>query len=184
MFSFGFLSTSMSSHQLDANKPKSLKCHHFCFKFDLHNYCPTCREAGKGDDPCVTQEGPCNVCSSLTEEQKFKLKSRKRYTRKPKLDSSKDKSDLLGDAESDDFFLGSHEELKSTGQQLYSSPPPQLFSFAKLENSSKHPQNYSSHTRYSISTKNRAKHRVTVKYSTSTTNGSLSGFHYADTPIC
>ena len=64
----------MSSHRLDANKPKSLKCHHFCFKFDLHNYCPTCREAGKGDDPCVTQEGPCKVCSSLTEEQNFKIK--------------------------------------------------------------------------------------------------------------
>ena len=63
----------MSSHQANTNKPISLKCHNFCLPFDLHNYCPSCREAGKGDDPCVTNERPCNNCSSSSEEQLLKL---------------------------------------------------------------------------------------------------------------
>ena len=40
----------------------------FCFSFDLHNYCPTCRESGKGDDPCVSFEAPCDICASFTDE--------------------------------------------------------------------------------------------------------------------
>ena len=46
----------MSAHQTNKDKPRSSKCRHFCFAFDTHNYCPTCRESGKGDDPCVTFE--------------------------------------------------------------------------------------------------------------------------------
>ena len=44
------------SHQASKEKPRSSKCCHFCLPFDSHNYCPTCREANKGDDPCVTLE--------------------------------------------------------------------------------------------------------------------------------
>ena len=74
----------MSSHQTSSNKPKSSKCRHFCFPFDTHNYCPSCREAGKGDDPCVTNKKPCNICSAFTEEQDIKIKHRRRYVRKQK----------------------------------------------------------------------------------------------------
>ena len=34
-------------------KPLALQCRHFCNGFDLHNFCPDCRGAGKQDEPCV-----------------------------------------------------------------------------------------------------------------------------------
>ena len=69
----------MSLHQTNKDKPRAQKCRHFCFSFDLHNYCPTCREAGKGDDPCVTFETPCDICASFTDEQMKKIQHRNRY---------------------------------------------------------------------------------------------------------
>ena len=72
----------MSLHQTNKDKPRAQKCRHFCFSFDLHNYCPTCREAGKGDDPCVTFETPCDICTSFTDEQLKKIQHRKRYLKK------------------------------------------------------------------------------------------------------
>ena len=69
----------MSLHQTNKDKPRAQKCRHFCFSFDLHNYCPTCREAGKGDDPSVTFETPCHICTSFTDEQLKKIQNRKRY---------------------------------------------------------------------------------------------------------
>ena len=66
----------MSTHQTSA-KPRSSKCRHFCFPFDSHNYCPTCRESGKGDNPCVTKVSPCNICDSFSEEQLIKIKHRR-----------------------------------------------------------------------------------------------------------
>ena len=78
----------MSLHQANKDKPRAQKCRHFCFSFDNHNYCPTCREAGKGDDPCVTFE------------QLQKIQNRKRYLKKQKAEaSSKDELDLLGEGE-------------------------------------------------------------------------------------
>ena len=59
----------MSLHQTNKDKPRAQKCHHFCFSFDLHNYCPTGREAGMGDDPCVTFETPCDICTTFTDEE-------------------------------------------------------------------------------------------------------------------
>ena len=50
-----------------------------------HNYCPTCRESGKGDDPCVTFENPCEICTSFTEEQMLKISQRKQYIKKQKM---------------------------------------------------------------------------------------------------
>ena len=69
----------MSIHQTNKDKPRAQKCRHFCFSFDLHNYCPTCREAGKGDNPCVTFETPCDICASFTDDQRKKIQHRKRY---------------------------------------------------------------------------------------------------------
>ena len=125
----------MSSHQAisNSNKPRSLKSCHFCLPFDLHNYCPSCGQAGKGDDPCVTNEQQCLLCKSFTEEQKLKIKNRRLYVRKQKLNSSKDELDLLGEPEVEDAFSGSHEDLENVAEQLYSSPScPQPLRFEYL----------------------------------------------------
>ena len=114
----------MSAHQTNKDKLRSSKCHHFFFAFDAHNYCPTCRESGKGDDPCVTFESPCEICASFTEEQLIKITHRKRYVKKQKKDttSSKDNElDLLGD-EDVDPFTGSHADVESAADNLFTSP--------------------------------------------------------------
>ena len=128
----------MSSHQTSA-KPRSSKCRHFCFSFDLHNYCPTCRESGKGDDLCVTNQGPCKICQDLSSEQHAKIKTRHWYTQKVKSDqnTSKDDLDLLGD--DDESFAGSQADLEGAADNLFSPPCPQPLRFESL--SLKTPQN-------------------------------------------
>ena len=120
-----FIAFKMSLHQTNKDKPRAQKCHHFCFSFDLHNYCPTCREAGKGDDPCVTFETPCDICASFTDEQMKKIQHRKRYLKKQKAEtSSKDNElDLLGEGDGDSF-TGSNADLESAADNLFTSPPP------------------------------------------------------------
>ena len=130
----GFIAVKMSSHQASSNKPRSLKCRHFCLKFDTHNYCPSCREASKGDDPCVTNEKPCNICSAFSEEQLLKIKHRCRYVQKQKVadTSEEDSLDLLGD-EDVEAFSGSQADLEVAAENLFSSPPhPQPLSFERL----------------------------------------------------
>ena len=85
----------MSIHQTNKDKLRAQKCRHFCFTFDLHNYCPTCRESGKGDGPCVTFEAPCDICASFTDDQMKKIQHRKRYIKKQKADASNAKDDEL-----------------------------------------------------------------------------------------
>ena len=123
----------MSSHQTNKDKPRSSKCRHFCFPFDTHNYCPTCRESGKGDDPCVTFENPCQICGSFTEEQMSKISQRKRYIKQKCLTvtSKDDELDLLGDDV--DSFTGSNADLESAADNLFTSPPgPQPLPFSSL----------------------------------------------------
>ena len=123
----------MSSHQMNKDKPRSAKCRHFCFSFDTHNYCPTCRESGKGDNPCVTFESPCRICAAFTEEQLIKITHRKHYVKKQKRDTNKDDElDLLGD-EDVESFTGSHADLESAADNLFTSPPcPQSLPFESL----------------------------------------------------
>ena len=122
----------MSSHQTNKDKPRASKCNHFCHPFDVHNYCPTCREAGKGDDPCVTLISPC---SSFTEEQQNKINHRKHYTKRG--DKKSDKSvdldaDFWGD-NSIESFGGSQAELEVAAECLFTSPPhTQPLSFEAL----------------------------------------------------
>ena len=102
--------------------PDNPKCRHFCFIFDIHNYCPTCREAGKGDGPCVTNEKPCNICSGFTEEQLIKIKHRRRYVRKQKVSdtcntSKDDDLDLLGDDM--EAFSGSQADLEGAAKTYF-----------------------------------------------------------------
>ena len=124
----------MSSHQTNKDKPRSSKCRHFCFPFDTHNYCPTCRESGKGDDPCVTFENLCQICGFFTEEQMLKISQRKRYIKKQKclaVTSKDDELDLLGDDV--DSFTGSNADLESGADNLFTSPPhPQPLPFSSL----------------------------------------------------
>ena len=99
-----------------------------------HNYCPTFREAGKGDDPCVTLESPCQICGSFTQEQMLKISQRKRYIKKQKAltsTSKDDELDLLGyDVDS---FTGSNADLESAADNLFTSPPrPQPLPFSSL----------------------------------------------------
>ena len=117
-------------HQANKDKPRSAKCRHFCFSFDSHNYCPTCRESCKGDDPCVTFESPCGICAAFSEEQLIKISHRKRYIETQKQDTTKDDElDLLGDEEVESFTR-SQAELKSAADNLFTSPPrPQPLPF-------------------------------------------------------
>ena len=123
---------NISSHQSNIDKPCASKCHHFCHACD--NYSPTCREAGKGDDPCVTFISPCDICASFTEEQLTKITHRKRYVKKPdkKADKNDQELDLLGD-NSVESFAGSQADLKSAADHLFTSPPrPQPLAFEAL----------------------------------------------------
>ena len=125
----------MCSHQTIA-KPRSSKCRHFCFLFDTDNYCPTCRESGKGDDPCVTNQSPWNICVNFTEEQQIKIKHRRRYVRKqtasdPCNTSKDDDLDLMGDDM--EAFAGSQADLEGSAKNLFSSSPrPQPLHFESL----------------------------------------------------
>ena len=123
----------MSTHQANKDKPRAQKCRHFCFSFDTHNFCPTCREAGKGDDPCVTFETPCEICTSFSDEQLQKIQNRKRYLKKQKATtSSKDELDLLGEGDGDSF-TGSNADLECAADSLFTSPPrPQPLAFSSL----------------------------------------------------
>ena len=123
----------MSSQQLNKDKLRSNKCRHFCFPFDIHNYCLTCRESGKCDDPCVTFETPCNICTSFTEEQMQTINQRKRYIRKQKnnsVSSKDDELDLLGDKI--ESFSGTNADLESADNLFTSPPRPQPLPFSSL----------------------------------------------------
>ena len=124
----------MSIHQTNKDKLRAIKCRHFCFSFDLHNYCPTCREAGKGDDPCVTFEMPCDICASFTDDQMKKIQHRKRYLKKQNTDTNTkdDELDLLGEGDGDSF-TGSNADLESAADNLFTSRPrPQHLPFSSL----------------------------------------------------
>ena len=120
----------MPSHQSNKDKPRASKCHHFCHAFDTHNFCPTCREAGKGDGPCVTFLSPCDICASFSDEQLTKITHRKRYVKKS--DKNEEELDLLGD-NSVESFAGSQADLESAADHLFTSPPrPQPLAFEAL----------------------------------------------------
>ena len=126
---------------MNKDKPRSSKCRHFCFPFDTHNYCPTCRESAKGDDPCVTYESLCPICASFTEEQMQKISQRKCYIKKQKChtaSSKGDELDLLGDDM--DSFTDSNADLESATDNLFTSPlrpQPLPFSLLSLETPAK-----------------------------------------------
>ena len=152
----------MSLHQANKDKPRAQKCRHFCFSFDTHNHCPTCREAGKGDDPCVTFEAPCHICTSLSDEQLQKIQNRKRYLKKQKAEtSSKDEQDLLDEGDGDSFN-GSNADLESAADNLFTSPPPSSTSRLQFFITKDPSQGCSSHPRYCFTKQNSKKSRKSL----------------------
>ena len=122
-----------TAHQSSKDKPRSSKCNHFCQPFDSHGYCPSCRDAGKGDDLCVTKAGTCQICASFTDEQSTKIANRRRYKKKHPTSqaSDKDRDEVLGD--SFESFSGSQAELEAAADHLFTSPPrPRPLSFYPL----------------------------------------------------
>ena len=146
----------MSSHQKGA-EPRSPKYRHFCSPFNPHNYCPTCRESGKGDDPCVTNQSPCNICASFSEEQQIKIKHRRWYVRKQKASdpcntSKEDDLDLMGDDV--EAFSGSQADLEGAADNLFLHLPPSptpIFQIFIIKDSTICP----THPRYCIAEQNR-----------------------------
>ena len=75
----------------------------------------------------------CNICDNFTDEQRSKIKNRRRYTRKQRSDAntSKEDLDLLGDNE--ESFTGTQADLEGAAETLFSSPPrPQPLRFESL----------------------------------------------------
>ena len=104
-------------------------CH--LHRYFTHNYCPTCRESSKGDDPCVTFENPCQICASFTEEQMLKISQRKRYIKKQKGPTASSKDDELEDDV--DSFTASQADLESATDNIFTSPlRPQPLPFSSL----------------------------------------------------
>ena len=72
------------------------------------------------DDPCVTFETPCQVCTSFSDEQLKKIQNRKRYLKKQKAETSSkdDELDLLGQRSKLGFYVpfNSHGHI-GTGPQ-------------------------------------------------------------------
>ena len=106
----------------------------FCLPLDSHNYCPSCREANKSNDACVTLESPCEICASFSDEQ-----MNKEETLCKEADTSRDNElDLLGD-EDVDSFTGSQADLEGAAEQLFVSSPcpkPLVFRVTVSQNSS------------------------------------------------
>ena len=125
---------------MSSNKSRSSKCRHFCFIFDTHNFCPTGREARKGDDPCVTNEKLCNIYSAFTEEQLIKIKHRRRYVRKQKV------SDICNTSKDDDLDLLGDDVEAFSGSQADLEGAAEIFLSLCLKDTSKCP----SHPRYSF----------------------------------
>ena len=127
------LKMSSNTQRTSKDKPRSLKCRHFWLPFDNHNYCPSCREANKGDDPCVNLESSCDICSGFSDKQMQKVKHWKGYVRKKKADTSKDDElDLLADEDVESFTV-SQTDLEGAADNLFSSAPcPQPLRFESL----------------------------------------------------
>ena len=175
----------MSLHQTNKDKPRALKCHHFCFSFNLHNYCPTCREAGKDDDPCVTFETPCDICASFTDDQMKKIQHRKRYLKNKKRKLVLKIMNLIFWAMGIPTLaqMQSNADLERAAGKLFTSPPPPpiLSPLLSVLYLLKHQPNLS-HPPQVLSYNKKLKQILKIpgkffKYSFTATNGFLSGIH-------
>ena len=142
----------MSTNQTNKDKLCSSKCRHFCFSFDIHNYCPTCRESGKGDEPCVTFEAPCDICASFTDEQVNKFQHRKCYLKKQKKDTTSPKDDKIDLwVRATGILLLVLMQILRVLQTTPTSPTPTLqFIVSKHQQNTSTSQKLSHHPRYCL----------------------------------
>ena len=122
----------MAEIQVKKGNKQAPGCRHFMSDWDSHNYCPSCRDKGKGDDVCVKEKPEdCYICLQFSSEQLKKLKARK-IQRKAKENNSifKELEDsLLGtDSVSSETSTSNIQSSSSNS----SSDPLQLI-LAKLE---------------------------------------------------
>ena len=71
-----------SSARRHADKPKARGCGHWINGWDVHRYCPSCRENNsvKGKlpaDPCMNGD-PCQICETFSADQLDKIASRRK----------------------------------------------------------------------------------------------------------
>ena len=68
----------MAEIQVKKGNKQAPGCRHFMSDWDLHNYCSSCSDKGKGDDVCVKEKPEdCYICLLFSSEQLNKLKARK-----------------------------------------------------------------------------------------------------------
>ena len=80
-----------------ADKPKARSYGHWINSWDVHNYCPTCRESGTArgklpPDPCMLGD-PCPFCETFTADQMDKIA---KYQKKSKDRSQTHRPDNRG----------------------------------------------------------------------------------------
>ena len=80
------------------------KCGHVMANFDTRSHCARCRNKGKGKEPCVQdpQMSDCQICNSLTSDQRqqlatpsHKLKKEKREAKLTDPTPSQDSDQLV-----------------------------------------------------------------------------------------
>ena len=80
------------------------KCGHVMANFDTHSHFARCRDKGKGKEPCVSdpQTSNCQICNSLTSDQRqqlatpsYKLKREKREAKLTEPTPSQDSEQLV-----------------------------------------------------------------------------------------
>ena len=145
----------MSIHQTNKDKPRAQKCRHFGFSFDLHNYCPTCRESGTGDDLCVTFEAPCDICASFTDDQMKKIQHRKRYIKRQKADASNAKMmNLIFWAKATGILSLVQMQTLRVLLTIFLPHPLVLSPYPSVLYRLKHQPKLSTHPRYCLAAKN------------------------------
>ena len=99
--------------------------------WDFHNYCPSCRDKGKGDDVCVKEKPEdCYICLQFSSEQLNKLKARKIQTKaKENNNISKELEDSLLGTDS----VSSETSVSNIQSSSNSSSDPLQLILAKLE---------------------------------------------------
>ena len=114
-----------------ADKPKARSCGHWINSWDVHNYCPTCREKGlaKGKlpaEPCVLGD-LCPVCETFSTEQMEKIATRRKYVKKPKDSSHRPdlSADLETEAESEVYISAAQEASLLELSQEHDTPAAQ-----------------------------------------------------------
>ena len=109
------------------------KCGHVMANFDTHFHCARCRDKGKGKEPCVSdpQMFNCQICNSLTSDQRqqlatpsYKLKKEKREAKLTEPTPSQDSEQLVDP--SSVSVIGVIDEQGSVKSPAVAAPPDKI----------------------------------------------------------